>query len=165
MTDCCAAAARGAANNAFYGREVFYKIEVMLKRLLWILLLAAAGLALWRFGYPAYLRYFFKIRGTITLGGAAEQALPANSMLFVIAKNESRVPVAVKKIINPVFPLNFEITRANLIMPDLVTRRVYLEAFVNTHGLLGVFRKGDLKGECADPVTAARKDIALRLEP
>lgn len=137
----------------------------MLKRLLWILLLAAAGLGLWRFGYPAYLRYFFKLGGTITMSAATEPALPANSMLFVIAKNESRVPVAVKKIINPVFPLNFEITSASLIMPDLLTRRVYLEAYVNTHGLLGVLRKGDLKGECKDPVTVFRKDITIQLEP
>jgi hypothetical protein len=137
----------------------------MFKKLLWILLTVAAGLAFWRFGYPASLRYFFRIGGTIQLGGGiSEPALPANSMLFVIAKNESGVPVAVKKIINPAFPLYFEITPSNLIMPDLLTRRVYLEAFVNNHGLLGVFRKGDLKGACKDPVTVFRKDIVIRLD-
>ena len=137
----------------------------MLKKLLWLLLAAAAGLAFWRFGYAASLRYFFKVGGTITLGAAAPAALPANSMLFVIAKNDSGVPVAVKKIINPAFPLEFEITPANLIMPDLLTRRVYLEAFVNTHGRLGVFRAGDLRGECKDPVTVFKKDLLIQLEP
>ncbi len=149
----------------FLWTEVFYKIDRMLKRLLWILLLAAAGLAFSRFGYPAYLRYFFKVGGTITTSAETERALPANSMLFIIVKNDGRVPVAVKKIINPVFPLDFVITRSNLILPDLVTRQVYLEAHVNTHGLLGVFREGDLKGESKDAVTAFRKDVALRLEP
>jgi len=137
----------------------------MFKKLFWILLAAAAGLAFWRFGYPASLRYFFKLGGTIILGGAAAaQGLPANSMLFVIAKNESGLPVAVKKIINPVFPLAFEITPANLILPDLLSRRVYLEAAVNTHGRLGSLRKGDLKGECKDPVTVFRKNIIIQLE-
>jgi hypothetical protein len=137
----------------------------MLKKLLWLLLAVGAGLAFWRFGYTASLRYFFKIGGTIKLsGGAPAAALPANSMLFVIAKNDSGVPVAVKKIINPAFPLDFEITPSNLIMPDLLTRRVYLEAFVNTHGRLGIVRKGDLKGEYKDPVTVFRKDISIQLE-
>lgn len=137
----------------------------MLKKLLWLLLAAAAGLAFWRFGYTASLRYFFKVGGTITLGAAAPPALPANSMLFVIAKNDSGVPVAIKKMINPAFPLAFMITPANLIMPDLLTRRVYLEAFVNTHGRLGVFRSGDLRGECKAPVTVFKKDLLIHLEP
>lgn len=137
----------------------------MLKKLLWLLLIAAAGLAFWRFGYTASLRYFFRITGTIQLGGGGVQpALPANSMLFVIAKNESGVPVAVEKIINPAFPLNFEITPANLIMPDLLTRRVYLEVLVNTHGRLGIFRKGDLKGEYKEAVTVFRKNLNIRLD-
>ena len=133
--------------------------------MLWLLLASAAGLAFWRFGYPATLRYYFRVGGTITLSGAARPELPANSMLFVIAKNDSGVPVAIKKIINPAFPLAFEITPANLIMPDLLTRRVYLEAFVNSHGLLGVFRKGDLKGESGDLVTVFRKDLLIQLAP
>ncbi|OGS13953.1 MAG: hypothetical protein A2285_02675 [Elusimicrobia bacterium RIFOXYA12_FULL_57_11] len=137
----------------------------MLKKLLWILLAVTAGLAFWRFGYPASLRYFFKVGGTVKLGGGAAQLkLPANSMLFVIAKNESGIPIAVKKIINPYFPVNFEISPSNLIMPDLLTRRVYLEAFMNTHGHLGAFRKGDLKGEYKDPVAVFRKDIVIQLE-
>lgn len=137
----------------------------MLKKFLWITLILAAGLAFWRFGYTASLRYLFKISGTIQLrGGDSRQTLPANSMLFVIAKNESGVPVAVEKIINPSFPLQFEITPANLIMPDLLTRRVYLEAFVNTHGRLGIFRKGDLKGEHKEAVTVFRKNLTIQLE-
>ncbi|HNW43228.1 MAG TPA: hypothetical protein PKI19_01915 [Elusimicrobiales bacterium] len=137
----------------------------MLKKLFWLLLAAGAGLAFWRFGYPATLRYFFKVGGTIQLGSAAGTALPANSMLFVIAKNDSGVPVAVKKIINPVFPVSFMITPANLIMPDLLTRSVYVEAAVNTHGRLEFFRKGDLKGKCAEPVAVFRKDLVIQLAP
>ncbi|HBA61728.1 MAG TPA: hypothetical protein DCZ92_13135 [Elusimicrobia bacterium] len=136
----------------------------MFKKTLWLIAACACGLALWRFGYPATLRYFFKVGGTITMGPELNASyLPANSMLLIVAKNDGGVPVAVKKIINPVFPLKFEITSANLIMPDLLTRKVLLEAFLNGHGRVGVFKKGDLKGECEGPVEVFRKDLAINL--
>lgn len=136
----------------------------MLKKTLWLLAAAACALALWRFTYPATLRYFFRVGGTITMDEALNASyLPVNSTLLVMAKNSGGVPVAVKKIINPVFPLSFEITSANLIMPDLLTRKIFLEAFLNNHGRVGVFRKGDLKGEAAGPVEVFRRDLAIRL--
>lgn len=129
----------------------------------WLLAAAVAALFFWRFGYQASLRYFFKISGTVALRPGAVPPLPANTMLFVVAKNESGVPVAVKKVINPVFPMTFEITPSNLIMPDILTRRVTLEAFLNTHGRLGVFERGDLKGEGGAPVAVHAKKIGILL--
>ena len=136
----------------------------MFKKAIWLLIVSACALVLWRFAYPASLRYFFKVAGTVTISKALNESyLPANSMLFVVAKNDSGVPVAVKKIINPVFPLKFEITAANLIMPDLLTRQVYIEAYLNNHGELEVFKKGDLKGDCGGLVEVFRKDLTLEL--
>ncbi len=137
----------------------------MVKKLFWTAALAAAVFGAWRFGYPEALRYFFKASGTVELGGAASQALPApNSMLFVVASNDGGVPVAVKKIINPVFPVEFEINSSNLIMPDLLTSRIYLEAMLNTHGNLGVFRTGDLRGKCPGRVYIFTKGLSIKLE-
>ncbi|PJA16281.1 MAG: hypothetical protein COX65_02840 [Elusimicrobia bacterium CG_4_10_14_0_2_um_filter_56_8] len=84
-------------------------------------------------------------------------------MLFVIARNGGGVPVAVKKIINPVFPARFEMTSSSLIMPDLLTRRIYLEALVNTHGQLGTLRRGDLRGTRNERVNFASKNIEIKL--
>lgn len=119
----------------------------MAKRFFWLLLLAGAGFLGWRFGYPAAIRHFFRAAGTVTLAaGLPAGSVPANSMLFVVARNTDGVPVAVKKAINPVFPLNFEMTSSDLIMPDLLTRTIYFEAVLNTHGQILTFRKGDLWG-------------------
>ena len=70
----------------------------MLKRFFWTALVAAVVLAGWRFGHQAALKYFFKVSGSVTLAGEVAGALPgANGMLFVIARNERGVPVAVAR--------------------------------------------------------------------
>ncbi|MDD2805464.1 MAG: hypothetical protein PHV33_07900 [Elusimicrobiales bacterium] len=137
----------------------------MRKRWFWLAFLAAAVFLAWRFGYQAALRYFFRVSGTVSVARELLPALPgANSMLFVVARNDRGVPVAVQKIINPVFPANFELAAEGLIMPDLLTRRVYLEALLNTHGQVGVFRRGDLKGELSGRVHFISKGVELRLD-
>lgn len=121
------------------------------KKFFW-LLAAAGALFFWRYGYQASLRYLFKVSGTVSLSPTAVPPLPANTMLFVVARNDGGVPVAVKKVINPRFPYQYEITPSSLIMPDLLTRRLSVEAHLNTHGSLGVPGRGDLKGEHGQPV-------------
>lgn len=112
------------------------------------MLLAAAAVLAWHLGYQAALKYFFRVSGTVMVEESLLRDIPgANGMLFVIAKNDGGVPIAVSKIINPVFPADFELTPSSLIMPDLLTRRIYLEALLNTHGKLGELRRGDMRGE------------------
>lgn len=137
----------------------------MLKRSLWLAAAAAALFGAWRFGYPVALKYLFHVSGSVTL---AEHLLPArpgaNSMLFVVAVNEGGVPVAVKKIINPVFPARFEMTASNLIMPDLLTRKLHLEVLLNTHGQLGMLRRGDLRGDLRERVSIRQKGLSIAVD-
>ncbi len=136
----------------------------MLGKTTWTLVLAALCFAVWYFGYPYALKYFFRVSGTVSVAPELVQGLPgANSMLFVVARNEGGVPVAVKKIISPIFPARFEMTSSNLIMPDLLTRRIYLDALLNTHGHLGVPRRGDLKGARQDRVSFLSKGLEITL--
>lgn len=137
----------------------------MLKKISWIILLAGAGFLAWNFGYPAALKYFFRVTGTIGISANLAPSMPGpNSMLFLVAQNEGGVPVAVKKVINPVFPLKFEMTPSNLIMPDLLTRKLYLSAAMNTHGQLNSPRRGDLKGEVRAQVGFRQKGITFELD-
>ena len=137
----------------------------MLKKSVWLVFLAGCCFLSWRFGYPYALKYFFRISGTVSVSRELLPGLPgANSMLFIVARNERGVPVAVKKIISPVFPAKFEMTSSNLIMPDLLTRMVYLDALLNTHGQLGAPRRGDLKGARQDRVNFTGKGIEITLD-
>lgn len=136
-----------------------------MKRIFYLFLCGAALFALTRFGYLYFLRLAFNLRGQVEITEhLVEAAARPNVMLFMVARNKAGVPVAVKKIINPVFPLNFRITSANLIMPELLTRYLFLEAFLNNHGELGVFRPGDIKGEIRHPVLFREKEIELILD-
>lgn len=127
--------------------------------------MAGAGFLGWRFGYPAALKYFFRVSGTV---GISENLLPsmpgANSMLFLVALNEGGVPVAVKKVINPVFPVKFEMTPSTLIMPDLLTRKLYLNAMMNTHGQMNSPRRGDLRGEVRSMIGFRDKGVNFSLD-
>lgn len=137
----------------------------MLKKLLLLALLAGLAFAGWKFGYQAALRYFFRASGTVSVRPDLLNSLPgANAMLFVVARNSGGVPVAVKKIINPVFPAKFDMGPSNLIMPDLLTRRLYLEAALNTHGRLGYNRRGDLRGQLSSGVGIISKGASLTLD-
>lgn len=103
--------------------------------------------------YPFTLRLIFLVGGTAEITAEfAERAAKPNTMFFLVARNEDGVPVAVKRIINPVFPLDFQMTPSNLIMPDILTKKIYLEAFINSHGELGVFKNGDIKGSINSPL-------------
>jgi hypothetical protein len=115
--------------------------------------------------YPFALRTMFLVSGTAEIvSDYAERAAKPNTMLFLVARNEEGVPVAVKKIINPVFPIEFQLTASNLILPDILTKKVYLEAIVNNHGELGVFRNGDLKSAVKRPVFIFSKKNLITID-
>ena len=112
--------------------------------------------------YPFALRSVFLVKGTVEITSEmAARAAKPNTMLFLVARNENGVPVAIKKIINPVFPLNFQITPSNLIMPDILTKKIYLEAFVNSHGKLGVFTGDDITGSVKNPIFVFKKNAYI----
>jgi len=135
------------------------------KRLFWLALPVLAGYLAWHFGYPAAIRYFFRASGTINVAPQLIESLPGpDSMLFVVARNESGITVAVKKIINPVFPADFSMNSANLIMPDLLTQKLYFEAHLNTHGQLGSPRKGDLQGTMSAAAGIVSKQLTITLD-
>lgn len=115
--------------------------------------------------YPSALRAVFLVRGKAEITSElSERAAKPNTMLFLIASNEGGVPVAVKKVINPVFPLDFQITPSDLIMPDILTKKVYLEAFLNSHGKLGVFKSGDCSGSMKSPVFVFSKKNRILID-
>jgi len=136
-----------------------------MKKILFLLFIAGVVLASAYFIYPFALRAVFSVSGTAEIiPGFAGRAGKPNTMLFLVAKNEGGVPVAVKKIINPAFPQNFQMNPADLILPDVLTKSLYLEAFLNNHGELGVFRSGDMKGSAKGPFLIFSKKIRIRID-
>gem|GEM_PF-1485807 len=130
-----------------------------------------------RGGYGNIMVRLFSISGTVSVPGMDEGLVKAegssarlkkgvantNRVLILSAQNEQGMIIAVKKIINPKFPYKFNINRENLIMPDLVTRRVSLSAHLSSHGQMG---RVDSKDYVTGPLPLMllwRKDISLTL--
>ncbi len=136
-----------------------------MKKPLLLLFLLGLPVISWYFIYPFALRALFLLQGTAQItSDLAERAAKPNTMLFLVAKNEDGMTVAVQKIINPVFPLDFQMTPSNLIMPDILTKKVYLEAFLNNHGQLGVLKNGDLTGSVKKPIFIFTKHHILVID-
>lgn len=136
----------------------------MKKRFIIAFILSCIGLLTYLI-YPFLIQAFFNLSGSAEIPAElTERATKYNTMLFLVAKNDRGVPVAVKKIINPVFPLNFQMTQSDLILPDILTRKIFLEAFLNNHGELGVFKAGDIKGSVKPPLFIFSKKIRLIID-
>jgi hypothetical protein len=89
-----------------------------------------------------------------------KQATAANVSCSIIAKNEADVPVAIKRVVNPSFPMAFLIDKNDLLI-DSFAGNIKLEVQINAHGNLGILKAGDIFGTDEKFYTAGRKDIVL----
>ncbi len=134
------------------------------KRFYFFLLLAGAAAAAW-YLHPHLFRTFFSVSGTVGLAPASAGFRPKpNTMLFIVARGEGGVPFAVRKVINPSFPLEYSMDSSDLILPELLPLRLRLEAFLNTHGEIGAPRPGDLYGSLERDVFLADKGCDFLLD-
>lgn len=118
------------------------------------------------FGLAACGRGEFRVSGTITIASHLRHSLPqANAVLFVIAKNRGGVPVAVRRIVNPQFPVSFTMAPEDLLVPELKdSGALRLEVQMNTHGNVGAPVKGDLGGAYSDAVRAGVRGVHIVID-
>lgn len=90
----------------------------------------------------------FSLRGSITAPPRLQKrAEKPNSVLLIVATNSAGVPVAVKRIINPRFPLHYSMNENDLLLPGPVWQGpLTVTVHVNKHGRLGTQKKRDLRG-------------------
>jgi hypothetical protein len=123
-----------------------------------VLALAAAAL-----GGCDLLTGDFRLSGTVDIAPRLRDRAPkTNAMLFVVAENEGRVPVAVRRIVNPDFPAAFAMGPEDLLVPA-VRRREPLKIHVemNTHGDVGRPQPGDLEGDAPGLVVSGAAGIKV----
>jgi len=87
------------------------------------------------------------IKGSVELADNISKDLKPNSILYIIVKNDKGVMFAIKEIINPKFPFQFEINHKNVLYPDLTTLNIKLQAHINNHGEVGKIKSGDIYSE------------------
>ena len=127
----------------------------------WLLILAAALAAGCR-----SLSRDFRISGTITVAAPLQGKAPRNnSVLFIVAKNMGGVPVAVRRIVNPQFPVSFTLAEEDLLVPGSRPKDpLLLQVQMNTHGNVGMPVRGDLEGNHPDPVHSGERGVHVVID-
>lgn len=108
----------------------------------------------------------FRISGTVDVAPRLRDRTPKeNIMLFIVAENEGGVPVAVHRIVNPVFPAAFAMEPADLLIPAvprLEPLRIHAE--MNTHGDVGTPLPGDMEGDAPGIVRLGDAGVRVVLD-
>lgn len=108
----------------------------------------------------------FKLTGEVDIAPAlAARAPKTNAVLFVVARNEGGVPLAVHRIVNPEFPAPFSMGPQDLLVPGIRRQEpLHMSVEMNTHGNLGIPKPGDLAGKLSAPVRPGTRGVKLTVE-
>lgn len=106
----------------------------------------------------------FSVTGTVTVPERlAKVAETDNNSCAIIVKNAADVPVAIKRVVNPKFPLSFALGEDDLLAAD-VEGDLKLEVQINSHGKLGVIKEGDIFGSADKMIKPNAKDVLVQAD-
>ncbi len=103
----------------------------------------------------------FEVAGTVEVPQRLLQLAQAdNNSCAIIVKNEADIPVAIKRVVNPKFPLEFTLGEEDLLTEN-VDGDLKLEVQINRHGQLGIIKEGDVFGSAEGVIDAHSKGITV----
>ena len=106
----------------------------------------------------------FHITGTVQVPDRLAKVAEAdNNSCAIIVKNAADVPVAIKRVVNPKFPLAFELGEEDLLAAS-VDGELKLEVQINNHGKLGVIKEGDIFGSVENAILPNSKDVLVQAD-
>lgn len=106
----------------------------------------------------------FHITGTVQVPDRlAKVAQTDNNSCAIIVKNAADVPVAIKRVVNPKFPLAFELKEEDLLATS-VEGELKLEVQINSHGKLGVIKEGDIFGAVGSTISPHSKEVLVQAD-
>ncbi len=108
------------------------------------------------------------IAGRITIAPALADQVRPTDVLFVIVRRPQGMPrpLAVKRIDNPKFPVEFEITNADLMMPGAELHgMVDVVARLDRDGQAGPPQPGDLEGKYGkNPTLVGGRNVEIMID-
>ena len=106
------------------------------------------------------------ISGTIEIAPDLQARAQGKPVLFLIArKGGGGPPLAVVRVANPRFPLAFEISKRNVMIPGVPFEGVVtLSARLDADGSAGPVSGGDLEGRSAQPVRVGQKNVRIVID-
>jgi len=103
----------------------------------------------------------FALSGTVTVPERLlELAQADNNSCAIIVKNEADVPIAIKRVVNPKFPLEFSLGEEDL-LTGTVEGNLKMEVQINSHGQLGLIKQGDIFGACETALAPNTQNVLV----
>lgn len=133
----------------------------MKKAIILLTLVIAAAAVYYHFTHLPQQEGRFEVAGTVQVPERLLQLAEAdNNSCAIIVKNEADIPVAIKRVVNPKFPLEFTLGEEDLLTEN-VEGDLKLEVQINRHGRLGIIKEGDVFGTAEGLVTAHSKGVTV----
>lgn len=106
------------------------------------------------------------VSGTVEIAEELEERVPRGGVLFVIARSEGGgPPLAVKRIVDPEFPLAFEIGPADRMIEQMpFAGPLRLSARLDADGNATTRSAGDLQGSLEAPVEPGAEGVRIRID-
>jgi cytochrome c-type biogenesis protein CcmH len=106
------------------------------------------------------------VSGTVEIAEELEERVPRGGVLFVIARSEGGgPPLAVKRIVDPEFPLDFEIGPADRMIEQMpFSGPLRLSARLDADGNATTRSAGDLQGSLEAAVEPGAEGVRIRLD-
>jgi cytochrome c-type biogenesis protein CcmH len=106
------------------------------------------------------------ISGTVRLAAEPTPPLPAGAALFITARAGTGPPLAVKRMVDPQFPVPYTLGAADIMLPGrTLTGLVNVSARLSASGMVGPIQSGDLIGHYkGNPVAVGTTGVDIVLE-
>jgi cytochrome c-type biogenesis protein CcmH len=106
------------------------------------------------------------VSGTVEIADELTERVPRGGVLFVIARSEGGgPPLAVKRIVDPEFPLDFEIGPGDRMIEQMpFAGRLRLSARLDSDGNATTRSAGDLQGSLEAPVEPGAEGVRIRID-
>ena len=104
------------------------------------------------------------ISGQIRVADELADKVNDNDVLFIIARKEVGPPLAVKRVLQPTFPLTYSLSESDAMIPGTVFQgEMLIKARLDADGNAGPLASGDMSGETSRtvPVGSNGADITI----
>ena len=133
----------------------------MKKIIIFLIVCIGAGICYYHFSHLPQQEGRFELSGTVQVPERLLQLAQAdNNSCAIIVKNEADIPVAIKRVVNPKFPLDFTLGEEDLLTEN-IEGDLKLEVQINHHGQLGIIKEGDVFGALDQAINAHSKGITV----
>lgn len=106
-----------------------------------------------------------ELAGKVLVSSALAEQIDSQAILYIIARKQAGPPLAVKRIARPQFPVTYQLTEQDIMMPGVVFQgEVVLKARLDKDGNAGPLQSGDMTGQLDGTVPVGTGDADITID-